>query len=134
MRVFIKLFFFVCLLTSSLSIATPNDAPSISNPEKTIIVDQKNREFTITLTSTPSTGFSWLLESYDINFVKLIKHNYSAPTETALGAAGAEHWTFAIAPEIVAGPQVTKVSLIQARMWDVKNTTSKKTVFTVVIN
>ncbi|MBP9726369.1 MAG: protease inhibitor I42 family protein [Gammaproteobacteria bacterium] len=135
MQNIIKLFLFACLLSSSLSIAAiSTDAPSVTNPEKTIIVDKENQEFTIILASTPSTGFSWLLESYDINLVKPIKHDYNAPAKTALGAAGVERWVFAASPEIIAGPQVTTITLIQARMWDIKNTTSKKSVFTVVIN
>ena len=49
------------------------------------------------------------------------------------GKSGVEDWTFMINPEITAGPQMTKINLVNARMWDVNNTLSKEVTFTVVI-
>ncbi len=129
-----KITFCTLLSLSTLTFAaTTTNAPEISNPNNTILVDQINNQFTITLAATPSTGYSWLLESYNPNFVKLVKHAYVAPTKVAPGESGVENWTFQVQLEDVAGPQLTQINFVKARMWDVKKTTTKKTAFTVVL-
>lgn len=133
-RQFISKILFASILLSSATFASTNKSTvSISDPQKTIMVDQISKQFTLTLPSTPSTGFSWLLQSYDPHFVKLIKHNYVAPANEIPGASGVEHWTFEIAMDEIAGPQLTQINFIYARMWDVNHTLSKKADFTVVL-
>ena len=126
MRALVKIMMSGLLVWSSFAIA-------ITDPGKTIMVDHKDKQFVVTLASTPSTGFSWLLENYDIDKVKLVKHEYIAPVKSMPGKSGVEEWTFAISPEITVGPQLTKIGLINARLWDVSNTMNKETTFTVVI-
>lgn len=131
----IKTLFFTALLFNAFANAATIDAtPTMTNPNKTIMVDQKDQTFTITMASTPSTGFTWLLNAYNPNFLTLTKHQYVASSKNMPGASGVENWTFSVNPAIIAGPQVTKITMINARMWDVDNTTSKETTFTVVIN
>ena len=122
-------------LLSSLAFAatTPDVIQEVSNPNKTILVNQINKQFTITLASTPSTGYSWILESYNPNFIKLVEHEYVAPTKTMPGASGVENWTFETQLEDVAGPQLTEVHFINARMWEANKTAAKKADFTVVL-
>lgn len=121
------------LLSSPVFAATSNTIPSITDPNKTILVDQKNKQFTITLASTPSTGFSWLLESYNSNLLQLTAHQYVAPNKNKPGASGVESWTFKIQSRNIAGPQLAHIHFIYARMWDVNNTTIKNTDFTIAL-
>ncbi|MES2203820.1 MAG: protease inhibitor I42 family protein [Pseudomonadota bacterium] len=127
----------VLLSLSTLTFAaTTNKAQNsqqITDPNKTILVNQMNNQFTITLASTPSTGYSWLLESYNPNFIKLVEHEYVAPIKNMPGTSGVENWTFEVQLKQIAGPQLTQINFVNARMWDVNNTTAKKTNFTIVL-
>jgi len=134
LRRFVKITLCFSIAFSALTFAsTPKNAQPITDPTKTILVDQISKQFTITLPSTPSTGFSWLLESYDPNFVKLIKHTYVAPTQAMPGASGVENWTFEVELDEVAGPQLTRIQFINARMWEANQPSNKKANFTVVL-
>ena len=56
---------------------------------------KKAQEFTISLTSNPTTGYSWgLNDLYDKNVVKAIGNEFKAPNSAAMGASGKELWTF----------------------------------------
>ena len=133
MRHLIKTLFFSTIFFSSLAIATKmNITPTVTSHARTIMVDQDERTFTITLASTPSTGFTWLLSAYNTDLLILTKHQYIPPSKNMPGASGVENWTFTVNPGIIAGPQMTKITLINARMWDVNNTNASTT-FTVVI-
>lgn len=123
---------FLILSTSTFAATTQESQPT-SDPTKTIMVDQISKQFTLSLPSTPSTGYSWLLKSYNPDFIKLIKHEYVASTQGMPGASGVENWTFKIALEEVAGPQLTKIDFIYARMWEANQPSNKKANFTVVL-
>lgn len=121
------------LLSSTAFAATTNNTSSITDPNKTMTVDHTQKQFTITLASTPSTGFSWLLDSCDFNMITPIKHEYISSPQSTPGASGVESWTFKIQSKNIAGPQLAHIHFIYARMWDVNNTTIKKADFTVVL-
>ncbi len=121
-------------LKPAYAASTPDAAPLASNPQKSIMVAQKEPQFTIILPSNPTTGYSWFIEAYDANLLTLVKHRYNPPTNAMPGAGGFEAWIFAVKPEAFAAPQVTKINLIYARPWNISTTTSKKTTFTVVIH
>lgn len=133
-RHFKKTVCYILLLLSSYTFAAKTTS-QITNPDKTIATSQKKPSFTITLAATPSTGFSWLLESYDLNLLTLVKHEYVAPgnPNNKVGITGVENWTFTTKPNVIIGPQVTRITLINARPWDVNNTTHEKATFTIVM-
>jgi predicted secreted protein len=137
MRTLFKSFFCLSLLLG-LSIAKVYATPTVaalpfSNPQKSIVVTQADPQFTISLASNPTTGYSWFLESYDANLLSLVKHKYNRPAAPMPGAGGFETWVFAVKPEAFAAPQITKINLMYARPWNL-NDNNKKTGFTVVIH
>lgn len=106
----------------------------ITTPQKTILVTHDKLEFTITVASNPSTGFIWLLESYDTHLLKVKKHEYVAPTaKNKIGVSGVEEWVF-IAKKDLIGPRVTKITLIHARPWEVETSMADEETFTVVLD
>lgn len=126
MKQLFKMIACVCLFSTAHA--------DISNPQKTILVTKESSEFTITLASNPSTGFVWLLESYDPHLLKVKKHDYVAPvTKNKVGVSGVETWEFAARKDVI-GPRVTKITLIHARPWEVDTTTTDKEIFTVVLD
>lgn len=111
-----------------------NAHADVTNPQKTILVTKDASAFTITLASNPSTGFVWLLESYDAHLLKVKKHEYVAPAiKNKVGVPGVETWEFAARKDVI-GPRVTKITLIHARPWEVDTTVADEETFTVVLD
>ncbi len=68
--------------------------------DKTEMEVPAGREFTITLASNPTTGYSWQLAGApDEKIAKLVGSKFNAPQTDLVGAPGEEVWTFtAVAP------------------------------------
>lgn len=66
----------------------------VSENQKNIDI-KTGQEFIITLTSNPSTGYSWSVEdTYNKNIVSMISSEFR-PTDTKMsGVPGTELWTF----------------------------------------
>lgn len=106
--------------------------PSVfSDPAQNIIVSQHQPQFTITLASNPTTGYRWYLLKYDAHFMTLINHTYSKPTSLLPGAGGQETWIFGVNTIVFKAPQISKIDLLYARPWNLKDH-SKSVEFTVV--
>lgn len=131
---FIALFILSFCSVSYADTGVANVTPPISNPQKSIIISQNAPQFTITLNSNPTTGYSWYISNYDANLLTIVNHVYNGPTNTKLmGASGTETWTFAAKPGAFSAPLITTISLVYARAWDV-NYNNRKATFTVVIH
>lgn len=129
---------FLTLLFCSNSYADNNGVanvtPPVSNPQKSITVTQNAPQFTITLSSNPTTGYSWYLSGYDSNLLNVVSHTYTSAANTKLiGAGGTETWVFSVKPAAFSAPHITTINLIYARSWDV-NYNNRKAAFTVVIH
>lgn len=92
-----------------------------TDPLRPIMVTRAKPVFTITLKSNPTTGYSWLLRSYDANLITPISRKFFPPSneKTFLaGAAGHEKWTFRVKPAGFVVPQTTGITLVYVRPWD----------------
>jgi len=72
---------------------------SAGQPEKseqtTMITARVGEEFTITLDSNPTTGYSWnLSDSFPKGIIKLLGSEYQPPVTRRKGAGGKEIWRF----------------------------------------
>ena len=72
---------------------------SAGQPEKseqtTMITARVGEEFTITLDSNPTTGYSWKLsDSFPKGIIKLLGSEYQPPVTRRKGAGGKEIWRF----------------------------------------
>lgn len=85
---------------------------------KPIVVTSRSPEFTITLKSNPTTGYSWFLKDYNSSVLKPISQKYHPPKKTLPGAGGSEVWKFKVNPQAFAVPQITKIELVYARPWE----------------
>lgn len=76
--------------------------------------------YQLTVQSNPTTGYIWLVKSYDKNLLKLIKHEYVPSTNPKLiGAPGQDIYEFQGITENVHAPTMTSIHLVYARPWDV---------------
>jgi len=124
-----------CLLMltgiTAMAAASANEMDKVvyTSPAKAISVTQKKPEFTITLKSNPTTGFSWFLGKYDEGLIKAVSQKYVAPSSKLMGAPGYEVWTFKVLPKAFAIPSTMEIEMDYARPWEKKP--GNKTVFRV---
>jgi len=119
------------LVSTGYAAVNAATANVFSDPAKSIMVEKSNPQFTITLASNPTTGYSWYLVKYDKALISLVKHEYQPPEHNMPGAGGKEIWTFKINDTGFAAPQISKIDLLYARPWNLKDN-SKQLEFTVV--
>ena len=87
------------------------------------------QEFTISLTSNASTGYSWLVdETYDKNIVNYIGNDYKASNSKMVGAPGTQFLTFK-----GANTGTTTLNLSYARSWEEKSQTINTKVFNITV-
>ena len=104
-----------------------NDKGGWTDPEKPIAVSP-GREFTITLQSNRTTGFSWQLASpLDEAVLKFVLSDYKAPQSKLQGAGGKEIWTFR-----AVGRGQTTISLKYVRPWEKDVPPARTAIFKIV--
>ena len=130
--------YFLCL-TSSLLFhfnCWAKQEVVFTDPSKAIIVTKASPNFTITVQSNPTTGYSWFLKGYTANLLVPVKKTFYPPQQTKgdkliVGAPGYEEWIFRVKPEAFVVPQLASVTLIYLRPWDEQS--SHITNFKVII-
>jgi len=89
-----------------------NKGPAKGKVEKMEV--KLDQEFTITLKSNPTTGYSWQIDTApDENVVRLIGSVFVGPQTRLVGAGGSEIWTFK-----AVGRGRTMVRLKYIRPWE----------------
>jgi predicted secreted protein len=74
--------------------------PATSQPPAEVVAPHiglqvgKDRQFTISLDATPSTGFRWELDYYDPSFVALVGSEYEPYSVPQRGSTGSHKFTF----------------------------------------
>lgn len=122
--------FYTALIVSYADTRSTTPAAEFSDPAKSILVAKTNPQFTITLASNPTTGYSWHLLNYDKQLITLVNHAYQRPTKDMPGAGGKEVWTFKVKDTGFIAPHASKITLLYARPWNIKDN-SKQVEFTV---
>lgn len=115
-----KLFLFTTFLflISAAMAAPQTKAVTFNSPDTPIRVQSSNPEFTLTLQSNPTTGYSWFLVKYDSGMISAVSHKYVAPDSKLMGASGYEVWTFKVSPAAFTVPRTSKVVMQYARPWE----------------
>lgn len=106
-------------------------APAGGQPTdpKTPIEVPAGQEFTITLESNPTTGFSWQLSGpLDESVVQLVGSSYNSGQPGLPGAGGEEIWTFQSV-----GTGETSITLEYRRPWETDQPAAETRIFSVVV-
>lgn len=114
MRVLIT---FLILLCSSATFSQL-EKKNYTEERAGIMVQADQPEFTITLKSNPTTGYSWFLRDYHTDLIKPVKHEFIAGNPKLMGAPGQEVWTFRAKPAAFSVPQQTLIRMVYARPWE----------------
>lgn len=93
---------------------------AFTDPLRPIMVTRSKPVFAVTLKSNPTTGYSWLLRSYDKNLITPVSRKFYPATNKKfmIGAPGYEKWIFRIKPLGFVVPQTTSITLVYVRPWD----------------
>ncbi len=101
----------------------------VYSDDATVIEVSAGGEFTISLDSNPTTGYSWDFSRLpDPEVVELLDSSYQPPETPRIGAGGRQVWTFR-----AAGPGKTGIALEYFRPWEKGVPPARKAVFTVVV-
>ena len=127
---FIYLFLF-CFIASTVFANTMNTSGNYTNQDSTINLTSQQKQFTITLPSNPTTGYSWMLKDYSQSLIMPVSHQILPPSSQLIGAGTSEVFVFQLNPNISNVPQVGEIKLLYARPWNVNDNPTVK-VFALV--
>ena len=119
----IKILWFVLLIfITSICVGSDDSKIEYTNPEKTIVVERSKPTFSVIVQANPTTGYSWLLRSYDSNLIAPVSRKFYPPTDKKLvGAPGYEKWTFRVKSSGFVVPQTASITLLYARSWEMQD-------------
>ncbi|EKD92050.1 MAG: hypothetical protein ACD_29C00220G0001 [uncultured bacterium] len=112
----------LCLSAFAVVIIKPMQFTSNAKP---LVLTAENPEITITLPSNPTTGFTWSIQKYDTNLLKLVLQRYTPPNSRLMGAPGIQQYTFQAIQTGYSVTQVGHVVLQYARQWTTVGATQK---------
>lgn len=123
--------FFVLFITFFCQAGFAIQAPPLTDASKTIVVSKDKPEFTLSLASNPTTGYSWAIKLYNAHFLKVVRQHFHPATSQLVGAGGIDVWTFKVNPAAFAAPHILKIKMLYVRSWNVKDD-AKEAEFTVM--
>jgi predicted secreted protein len=121
---------FILLASMSMTAVFANNLPVYTEANQTIRQEVNQPGFIIQLKSNPTTGYSWLLQTYDPKLIKLVQHRYVPPKQMLVGAGGVEQWEFQLTDAAFIAPQPIFIKLIYRRPWE-DQSASKSAVFEI---
>ncbi|MBA2655260.1 MAG: protease inhibitor I42 family protein [Gammaproteobacteria bacterium] len=107
----------LCLFFSVTSLAQGSKL-ELTDPNKPILVSSVARQFTISLNSNPTTGYSWRLKTYDSHIVTPLSQTFKAPASNKPGAGGIETFVFELKEHAFKVKRVTQITFIYVRPWN----------------
>lgn len=127
-KIIISFALLFCISTFAIVIIKPLQFTQNNKP---FILTADNPTVTITLPSNPTTGFTWSIQKYDTNLLKLVSQKYTPPNTRLMGAPGIQQYTFQAIKTGFTVTQVGHVVLKYARQWTTVGATPKTYVFYV---
>ncbi len=116
-------FFILCIISIPLS------ASADDNTNKPIIIDDNQWTVTIKLPSNATTGYQWYLKSYNANLIRPKSYRYITSNDSKkIGQGGIAEFKLTVLKRFKSSPQLTEVSFIYAKPWNLEEQTKEKTV------
>lgn len=114
MRILIMLMIFV----SHVVFAEDLKPQTYQQAQTEITISKEQPEFILKLKANPTTGYTWLMRSYDRKLIRPIKQRYEQPEGFLIGQGGYEYLSFKVLGEAFLAPTETKIKLMYSRPWD----------------
>lgn len=129
------------ILTTSVVGLSSGAAPPAPDPQKQVVVAVTTQfaaaaipitarvgdQFTLTLPSSPGTGYSWqMLNQPDAKVLKKTDSGYNEPEKPMPGKPGTETWSFK-----AVGKGKQRIEMVYLRPWEKGVTPERKQVFEV---
>jgi predicted secreted protein len=112
----LKISILFLVLFFSHSFALQNNTPA-TDPSKPILLSKDLNQFTISLNSTPSTGYSWRLKRYDSTLIVPVSKIYQPPKNQKPGASGVDRFTFIVNKNTSNTKRNSQIIFIYLRPW-----------------
>lgn len=112
-----KIFASICLVLTIMTNCYATDS-------ETIHVRSGDMTFQVSLPSNPTTGYEWVLKSYDTKLLKLLSGIYTPSKSSLLGAGGTMVFSFERIRK-VAVSETTVLMFRYERPWEKESGTSK---------
>tara|TARA_B100000989_G_scaffold236296_1_gene183108 strand:- start:1328 stop:1729 length:402 start_codon:yes stop_codon:yes gene_type:complete len=111
----------LCFIVMPVWAGKKADAPKVyMDANQTIDTSRKNNRFIIKLKTTPGTGYSWFLTSYNSNFISLQKHYFKAAGKAHPGSSGYSYWEFKVLDKAFVGPHLFYINFVYTQPWNLK--------------
>lgn len=87
--------------------------------DQVVALSPQKQSFSVTLSSNPTTGYSWYLLKYNSHLILPASAEFIPPKNKKLmGAPGSMRWTFSATDLAMRVPNITHITLLYARPWD----------------
>lgn len=124
----LSLLFLLTALGAAVVHAAPvgQDTNKLTDLTKPIMVLADQPQVILKLKANRSTGYQWILKSYDHDLIEPISSVYQANKNPQLvGSPATSLWTFKVKPVAFVVPQTTQITLIYARPWSLEQADQK---------
>ena len=111
---FVFVVFLLCVMSAGSVVASVKS----EDAQDSVIVNAKTKAATITLKSTPSTGYRWYLKSYPSDIFSSVNYDYLPPSQEMPGSPGKAQFTFKVSGQASTVPRIVPVVLVNARSWE----------------
>jgi inhibitor of cysteine peptidase len=108
---------FNCCFAANL----PQNVPVYTDANQIIVVSAVKPSFMLQLKANPTTGYSWSTQNYNKKLLSLMSYQYLPPNSKLIGAGGISVWTFKVTPIGLQQTMSTKINLLYARPWNLKD-------------
>lgn len=119
------------MLGASDKVSKPNhlDDQAYTDPSKALYVFKNASQFSIKVSSNPTTGYHWYLTDYDARLIQPMSHKFYPSSTDKLGAPGYDIWVFKVTPGAFLVPHLLKVGMQYSRPFQVSITTQNRYYF-----
>lgn len=119
----------IILLCSAVNI----NAQVQKDTDKPIMLTEKQSTFSVSLPSSPSTGYSWVLSgNYNAALIEPVEQHYIILKKDLPGAPRLDKWTFKLSKLAFKAPTHIVLNLQYIRPWE-KGSTNQKTLNIVTV-
>ncbi len=109
-----------------------HQAVMLTDLDRPIVRQSQQAEFTLRLSSQPSTGYQWFLRSPPNALIQVLGHHYERAKGPQIGGVMYDEWRFRLAPQAFTVPRVLQLEWAYQRPWEQEASKYKAvTIFTL---
>lgn len=117
------------LKTNTQATMQTKDQANSDSSDKPIVISGKQQTFNIELKANATTGYQWYLKDYNEKLIRPVSYQYETAKDSKMvGQGGTAEFKFKTYKQFKSMPQMTQLTFIYARPWDINDSATTKTV------